>query len=43
MNNAVSVKVIENVRKNGDIKLVTNERKMNYIILEPNYHSRAFF
>ena len=29
-------KNIENVRKHGDIKLVTTERRRNYLLSEPN-------
>ena len=35
---------MKDVRKNGDIKLVTTEkRKKNYLVLEPNYHNKQFF
>ena len=34
---------MENVRKNGDIKIVTTERKRNYLVSEPNYHTTKFF
>ena len=34
---------MENVRKYGDIKLVTTERRRNYIVSEPNYHTTKFF
>ena len=33
---------IENVRKHGDIKLVTTERRRNYLLSEPNYHNTKF-
>ena len=32
----ISEKTIENVRKRRVIKLVTTERKSNYLVLEPN-------
>ena len=31
------------VRKHSDIKLVTTERRRNYLVLEPNYHTTKFF
>ena len=43
MNNAGFGKTMENVRKDGDIKLVTTERRRNYLVSEPNYHTTKFF
>ena len=43
MNNAVFGKTVENVRKHRDIKLVTTERRRNYLLSEPNYHTTKFF
>ena len=43
MNNAVFRKTKENVRKHRDIKLVTKERKRNYLVSEPNYHTTKCF
>ena len=34
---------MENVRKHKDIKLVTTERRRNYLVSEPNYHTAKFF
>ena len=43
MNNAVSGKTMQNVRKHRNIKLVTTERRRNYLVSEPNYHTTKFF
>ena len=43
MNNAVFGITIENVRKHRDIELVTTERRRNYLVSEPNYHTTKFF
>ena len=43
MNNAVFGKTIENVRKHGNIKLLTTEKRRNYLVSEPNYHTTKFF
>ena len=42
MNNAVFVKTMENVIKYRDVKLVTVERRRNYLMSEPNYHTTKF-
>ena len=34
---------MENVRKHGNIKLVTTKRRRNYLVSEPNYHTIKFF
>ena len=39
MSNSVFRKAMENVRKHRDIKLVTTEKRRNYLVCEPNYHS----
>ena len=41
MNNAVFGKTIENVRKDGDIKLVATERRRNYLVSKSNYHTTS--
>ena len=43
MHNAVFGKTMKNLRKHTDIKLVTTERRRNYLVSEPNYHTRKFF
>ena len=40
---AVFGKTMENVRKYRVIKLVTTERRRNYLVSEPNYHTAKFF
>ena len=42
-NNGVFEKTMENARKHRNIKLVTTERRKNYLVLEPNYHTTRFF
>ena len=43
MNNAVFGKTIGNVRKHRDNKLVTTERRRNYLVSEPyNYYTTNF-
>ena len=39
MNNAVFGKIMENVRKHRDIKLVTTDKKRSKLVSEPNYHT----
>ena len=43
INNAFFGKTMENVRKHRDIKLVTKEKRRNYLVSEPNYHTAKFF
>ena len=43
MNNSVFAKAMKDVRKQRDFKLVTTERRTNYLLSEPNYHSVKFF
>ena len=43
MNNAAFRKTIGNVRKYRNIKLATTERRRNYLVSEPIYHTAKFF
>ena len=44
MNNTISEKkTVENIKKHRDIKLVTTERRRNYLVPEPNYHTTKLF
>ena len=43
MNNAVFGKIMENVRKRRDIKLVTKDKRRNRLVSEPNYHTSKWF
>ena len=43
MNDAVFGKTTENVRKHRNIKLVTTDRRRDYLVSEPNYHTTKFF
>ena len=43
MNNTVFWKTMENIRKYRHIKLVTTERKRNYLVSDPNHHTTKFF
>ena len=43
MNNAVFGRTMENERKHRHIKLVATERRTNYLVSEPNYHTTKFF
>ena len=43
MNNADFDKTVENLRKHRDIKVVTTERRRNYLVSESNYDTTKFF
>ena len=43
LNKAVLEKTIKNVRKHIEIKLVATERRRNYLVSEPNYHTTKSF
>ena len=43
MKNSVFGKTMKNVRKQRDIKLVTTDKRRNYLTSEPNYHTTNCF
>ena len=43
INNAVFGNTMENVEKHRDIKLVTTERRRNYLVSVANYYTTKFF
>ena len=43
MHNAVFGKTMGNVRKHRDNKLVTTNRRKNYLVSKPNYHTAKWF
>ena len=43
MNNSVLGETMENVRKHRDIKLVTTEKRRNYLVSEQNYRTTKLF
>ena len=43
MNNVAFGKTIENMRQHRNNKLATTERRRNYLVSEPNYHTTKFF
>ena len=43
MNNAVFGKTMENVRKHGDIKSVTTDKRRSQLLSEHNYHRTKHF
>ena len=43
MNNAFFGKTMENVRKYRDFKLIKTQRRWDYLVSEPNYHTTKFF
>ena len=42
VNNAVFEEVMENVKNHRNIKFVKTERRRNYLVSEPNYHTTKF-
>ena len=43
MNNAVFGKIMANVRKHRDIKLLATDKRRNQLASEPNYHTTKYF
>ena len=43
MNDEAFRKVIVNIKKHRDIKLVTTEERRNYLVPAPNYHTTNIF
>ena len=43
MKNSVFGKIMENVRNNRDIRLVTSDKRRKRLVSEPNYHSHKKF
>ena len=43
MNNAVFGKTMKNVRKHGEIKLVTIKARSHYLVPQPQYQTTTFF
>ena len=43
MNSVVFGKTMKNLRKNSDIKLVTTERRRNYLVSKPSFNTTKFF
>ena len=43
LNNGVFGKTMENVKNHRNIKLLTTNKRRNYLVLEPNYHTTKLF
>ena len=43
MNNSVFGKTMKNVRKYRDIRLAKTEKRINYLVSDPNYHTTKCF
>ena len=43
MNKAVVGKIMENVTKHRNIKLIATEWRINYLVSETNYHTTKLF
>ena len=42
-NNATLEKTMKNVRQHGNMKLVTTDKRRNYLVSKPNYHRAKWF
>ena len=43
INSSAFRKTMENVRKHRDIKLITTDKRRNYLVSESNYDATIFF
>ena len=43
MNKEIFEKIMENVKKHRNLKLVTTEVRRNYLVSQPNYYTTIFF
>ena len=43
MSNVAFEKTMENIRKYRDIRLATTDRRRNYLVSQPNYHTTKSF
>ena len=43
MKNSAFGKIMENIRKHRDVKLIKTEKRRNYLVSKANYHSTKFF
>ena len=43
MSNVAFEKTMKNVRKYRDIRLATTDRRRNYLVSQPNYHTTKSF
>ena len=43
MNNAVFKKTVKNVRNHRNIKLLSKEKRRNYLVLQPNNYTKKNF
>ena len=43
MNKVIFGKTMENVRKHRNFELIPTEKRRNYLVSQPNYHTKKFF